>query len=60
MVAGSSFPEGGSGMRIDRQGDAARRRQAPVTLDDAKLAQVKGGLKADRVQGSDPSLPGGN
>jgi hypothetical protein len=60
VVAGSSFPEGGSGMRIDRQGDAARRRQAPVTLDDAKLAQVKGGLKADRVQGSDPSLPGGN
>jgi hypothetical protein len=59
-VAGSSFPEGGNGMRIDRQGDAARRRQAPVTLDDAKLAQVKGGLKADRVQGSDPSLPGGN
>jgi hypothetical protein len=47
-------------MRIDRQGDAARRRQGPVTLDDAKLAQVKGGLKADRVQGSDPSLPGGN
>jgi hypothetical protein len=59
-VAGSSFPERGNGMRIDRQGDAARRRQAPVTLDDAKLAQVKGGLKADRVQGSDPSLPGGN
>lgn len=58
--AGSSFPERGNGMRIDRQGDAARRRQAPVTLDDAKLAQVKGGLKADRVQGSDPSLPGGN
>ena len=47
-------------MRIDRQGDVARRRQAPATLDDAKLAQVKGGLKADRVQGSDPGLPGGN
>jgi len=59
-VAGSSFPEGGNGMRIDRQGDAARRRQAPETLDDAKLARVKGGLKADRVQESDPSLPGGN
>jgi hypothetical protein len=60
VVAGSSFPEGGNGMRIDRQGDAARRRQAPETLDEAKLARVKGGLKADRVQGSDPSLPGGN
>ncbi len=47
-------------MRIDRQGDAARRRQGPETLDDAKLARVKGGLKADRVQGSDPSQPGGN
>jgi len=47
-------------MRIDRQAEAARRRQAPETLDDAKLARVKGGLKADRVQGSDPGLPGGN
>ncbi len=47
-------------MRIDRQGGAARRRQAPAALDNARLTRVKGGLKADRVQGSDPSLPGGN
>ena len=47
-------------MRIDRQGVAARRRQAQAVLADAELARVKGGLKADRVQGSDPSLPGGN
>jgi len=59
-VAGSSFPERGNGMRIDRQGDAARRRQALVALDGAKLTQAKGGLKAERVQGSDPSLPGGD
>jgi hypothetical protein len=58
-AAGSSFPERGNGMRIDRQGDVARRRQALMALDGAKLAQAKGGLKAERVQGSDPSLPGG-
>ena len=47
-------------MRIDRQGDAARCWQAPETLDDARLARVKGGLKADRVQDGDPSVPGGS
>jgi len=50
-------------MRIDRQGEAARRRQARTAwtvLGDAALAQVRGGLKADRVQGSDPSQPGGD
>ena len=57
---GIVFPGRGQGMRIDRQGDAARCWQAPETLDDAKLVRVKGGLKADRVQDGDPSLPGGN
>ena len=47
-------------MRIDRQAGEVRRRQALVALDAAKLAQVKGGLKAERVQGTDPSLPGGD
>jgi len=54
------FPERGNGMRIDRQAGEVRRRQALVALDAVKLAQVKGGLKAERVQGTDPSLPGGD
>ncbi|HYL05576.1 MAG TPA: hypothetical protein VE075_06030 [Thermoanaerobaculia bacterium] len=42
----------------DRQRDE-KQRQARAALGEATLAQVKGGLKAERVQGSDPSGPGG-
>jgi len=46
-------------MRINRQGGELKR-QALVAVERAQLAVVKGGLKADRVQGTDPSNPGGN
>jgi len=58
-VAGSSFPGKGHGMRIDRQRGETQRRQALAAVDSAKLAQVKAGLKAERVQGTDPTQPGG-
>lgn len=45
-------------MRIDRQRGEQQQRQA-AALDLAKLAMVKGGLKADRVQDTDPTAPGG-
>jgi hypothetical protein len=46
-------------MRINRQGGEVKR-QALVAVDRAQLLEVKGGLKADRVQGTDPGNPGGN
>jgi hypothetical protein len=46
-------------MRVDRQRGSARR-PAVAVLDEARLAQVKGGLKAERVQGDDPTGPGGD
>jgi len=46
-------------MRIDRQRGETQRRQALAAVDSAKLAQVKAGLKAERVQGTDPTQPGG-
>jgi hypothetical protein len=53
------FPGKGQRMRINRQGGELKR-QALVAVERAQLAVVKGGLKADRVQGTDPSNPGGN
>jgi hypothetical protein len=46
-------------MRVGRKAEAAKR-VAVAGVSDAQLAQVKGGLKAERVQGSDPSGPGGD
>jgi hypothetical protein len=46
-------------MRVDRQRGSARRPAVEV-LDEARLALVKGGLKAERVQGEDPTGPGGD
>jgi len=46
-------------MRIDRQGGELKR-QALVAVERAQLAAVRGGLKAERVQGTDPTDPGGN
>jgi hypothetical protein len=46
-------------MRINRQGGELKR-QALVAVERAQLVEVKGGLKADRVQGTDPASPGGN
>ena len=46
-------------MRIDRQRGEVKR-DALVAVGQAKLAEVRGGLKADRVQGTDPTGPGGN
>jgi hypothetical protein len=46
-------------MRVDRKRGEAERA-ALAALDQAKLAKVKGGLKAERVQGTDPPAPGGN
>lgn len=56
---GSSFPGRGQRMRIDRQGGELKR-QALVAVERAQLAAVRGGLKAERVQGTDPTDPGGN
>jgi hypothetical protein len=50
---GRSFPERGQQMRVDRNGGEVKR-QALAALDDARLAKVKGGLKAERIQGVDP------
>jgi hypothetical protein len=47
-------------MRIDRRRGEMQRRQALAVVDGAKLAQVKAGLKAERVQGTDPTQPGGD
>jgi hypothetical protein len=46
-------------MRIDRQ-RGKQQRETPAALDRAQLAEVKGGLKAERVQGADPSGSGGD
>ncbi|HXO40811.1 MAG TPA: hypothetical protein VN999_05120 [Thermoanaerobaculia bacterium] len=46
-------------MRINRQGGELKRK-ALMAVDRVQLAEVKGGLKADRVQGTDPANPGGN
>jgi hypothetical protein len=46
-------------MRIDRQGGELKRK-ALVAVERAKLAAVRGGLKAERVQGPDPANPDGN
>jgi hypothetical protein len=46
-------------MRIDRKRGEAKR-DAPASVGNAQLAAVKGGLKAERVQGTDPSGPGGD
>jgi hypothetical protein len=43
----------------DRKRDK-QQRQAPAALQAAQLAMVKGGLKAERVQGADPTGPGGD
>jgi hypothetical protein len=44
-------------MRVDRKrGEAMKEVLAAV--ENAKLAAVKGGLKAERVQGADPTGPG--
>ena len=56
---GPCFPGKGQRMRINRQGGELKR-QALVAVERAQLAVVKGGLKADRVQGTDPANPGGN
>jgi hypothetical protein len=44
-------------MRVERK---SCERAALAGLDEAKLAKVKGGLKAERVQGTDASGPGGD
>jgi hypothetical protein len=45
-------------MRVDRKrGEAMKEVLAAV--ENPKLAAVKGGLKAERVQGADPTGPGG-
>ncbi len=46
-------------MRIDRR-RGKQQRQETVALDEAQLAQARGGLKAERVQGSDPTGSGGD
>jgi hypothetical protein len=35
------------------------KREALPVLDSAALAGARGGLKAERVEGSDPAAPGG-
>ena len=45
-------------MRIDRK-RREQRCETPAALAMAKLATVKGGLKAERVQGTDPTDSGG-
>lgn len=48
-------------MRMLRLVGETQQRQAEASaLDRAWLAQVRGGLKAERVQGSDPDAPGGD
>jgi hypothetical protein len=46
-------------MRSERKRGEAKSEQLAVVTDGAKLAQAKGGLKADRVQGADPTDPTG-
>jgi hypothetical protein len=58
LRSASALSERRQQMRVDRK--AAVEREMLVGVDEAKLVQVKGGLKAERVQGVDPSGPGGN
>jgi hypothetical protein len=44
-------------MRVQRKAEV-QRESLPV-LDSAALAAAKGGLKAERVEGTGPSGPGG-
>ena len=53
VAAGTSYRKE-QAMRVERQGRAVDRA-ALTKVDDAKLAAVLGGLKAERVQGSDPA-----
>jgi hypothetical protein len=53
-----SFPERGQRMRV-KQNRGEVKRSALAGLDEATLAKVKGGLKAERVQG-DPGSGGGD
>jgi hypothetical protein len=46
-------------MRIDRKRVDAKRA-ALASVGNVKLVEVKGGLKAERVQGTDPSGLGGD
>jgi hypothetical protein len=46
-------------MRVDRKRGEARQNVL-ASVENAKLATVKGGLKAERVQGADPTGPGGD
>jgi hypothetical protein len=62
VAAGTSYRKE-QAMRVERQGravDRAADRAALTKVDDAKLAAVLGGLKAERVQGSDPAGTGGD
>jgi hypothetical protein len=58
---GSSFPRKGVVMRVrvDRKRGEVKQ-DALAGVENAKLAAVKGGLKAERVQGADPTGAGGN
>lgn len=46
-------------MRIDRKRGAVQRDPLAAVAGKAQLAAVKGGLKAERVQGADPTDPTG-
>jgi hypothetical protein len=46
-------------MRMDRKAGDVERKPL-IAVDDASLAKAKGGLKAERIQGADPTCPGGN
>jgi hypothetical protein len=46
-------------VRVDRKRGEVKQ-DALAGVENAKLAAVKGGLKAERVQGADPTGAGGN
>ena len=45
-------------MRVNQKSGEVEREPL-IGIDDARLAKVRGGLKAERIQGSDPAGPGG-
>jgi hypothetical protein len=47
-------------MRVDRKRGEAKQEVLLAGVENAKLVAVKGGLKAERVQGADPTGPGGD